>query len=293
MIIIRISDGLGNQMFQLAAGLAVSAERGASLRLDISCFADDRMQRRFELNRVFSCAAEIAGKADVRRILGWQHPHRVRRIMSRRGMAMLRRKELVIEPHFHYWPEINHVPSDCYLAGYWQSEKYFQKHTDEVRVRFTFKHPLTDNNAEIAEQISRVNAVSLHIRRGDYVSDSGTRAKHGVCLPGYYEKAIHYLAKRVESPHFFVFSDDMDWVRFNLKISHPCCFVAHNRGEESYNDMHLMSLCRYHIIANSSFSWWGAWLNPDKDKIVVAPERWFNNHPVYTGDIFPAGWITM
>ena len=293
MIISKITDGLGNQMFQYAAGLALAMKHGVALRLDISSFAKDKRHNGFELERVFKCTAEIAGDADMRSVLGWQSSFSVRRILSRKNMAVFRRKEFVFEPCFHYWPEINHLPHDCYLTGYWQSEKYFQTHASVIRADFTFKLPLTNINAELSEQIAQVNAVSLHIRRGNYASNPKILSKHGVCPMSYYKEAIRYIAERVEAPYYFVFSDDMDWVRANLKINSPCCYVVHNLGSESYNDMRLMSLCRHHIIANSSFGWWGAWLNPSTTKIVVAPKRWFNEYRANTEDLFPEGWITL
>ena len=293
MIISKITDGLGNQMFQYAAGRAIAEERGDSWRLDISGFANDERRHYFDLERIFNCRPEIAGETDVRVILGWQSSSLIRRLLSRKSMKAFRRENFVVEPHFHYWPEINHVPQDCYLAGYWQSEKYFQTHASLVRADLTFKPPLTDRNAELAEQIARVNAVSLHIRRGDYAGNHRMLSKHGVCPLSYYQEAIRYIAGRVSAPHYFVFSDDMDWVRANLTFHNPCCYVAHNRDSESYNDMRLMSLCRHHIIANSSFSWWGAWLNPSTTKIVIAPKRWFNEYPADTGDLFPEGWVTL
>ena len=208
-------------------------------------------------------------------------------------MAVFRRKEFVLEPHFHYWPKIKHVPRECFLFGYWQSEKYFKKYASAIRTDFTFTSPWSDMNAELSEQIARVNAVSLHIRRGDYLSNAVNRIKHGVCPANYYKEAVRYIAERVEAPHWFVFSDDMDWVRTNLKIDRSCCHAARNSGPESYNDMRLMSLCRHHIIANSSFGWWGAWLNPDTEKIVVAPKRWFNDYPANTEDLLPEGGFTL
>lgn len=136
-------------------------------------------------------------------------------------------------------------------------------------------------------------AVSLHVRRGDYVSDARTHAAHGLCSIDYYRAAVRYIIDRVEAPEFFVFSDDIAWARGNLDISHPCHYLDHNRGAESYNDMRLMSLCHHHIIANSSFSWWGAWLNPRDDKIVVAPARWFASGNRRLDDLFPPGWVTL
>ena len=293
MIISNITDSLGNQMFQYAAGLAIAMKHGVSLRLDTSGFAKDKRHNVFEIKRVFNCTAEIAGEADMRSVLGWQSSLPVRRILSRRSMAVFRREKIVFEPHFHYWPEINHAPRECFLVGYWQSEKYFRTYASEVSADFTFKPLLTNVNVELSEQIAHVNAVSLHVRRGDYATNPRNMRKHGVCPSNYYKEAIRYIAERVEAPYYFVFSDDMDWVRANLNINSPCCYVVHNRCSESYNDMRLMSLCRHHIIANSSFSWWGAWLNPSTTKIVVAPKRWFNDYPANTEDLMPEGWVTL
>ena len=293
MIISRITGGLGNQMFQYAAGRALALERGSSWRLDISDFTNYNHQQGFELERIFHCLVAFASNGDVRGMLGWQHSSLSRKILSRRSMRVLRHKQFIIEPHFHYWPEINNAPRDCYLSGYWQSEKYFKMYARVIRADFSFQLPLTNRNAEIAEKIAQVNAVSLHVRRGDYASNPKLLAKHGVCPLTYYEAAIQYITAHIAAPHFFVFSDDMDWVRANLQIKQPCYYIFHNRGVESYNDMRLMSLCRHHIIANSSFSWWGAWLNPSPAKIVLAPQRWFNDYPVNLEDLLPAGWIPL
>ncbi len=198
----------------------------------------------------------------------------------------------MVEPHFHYWPGICNVPLPNYLMGYWQSERYFADVAQTIRTDFTFRQPMIGRNHELVEEIGAVNAVSLHVRRGDYANNLRTKATHGVCPLDYYEAAIRYIAERVEAPHYFVFSDDMEWVRANLRIQLPCSYVDHNQGAESYNDMRLMSLCKHHIIANSSFSWWGAWLNPCDDKVVVAPKNWFANSND-TKDLLPFGWATL
>jgi hypothetical protein len=151
---------------------------------------------------------------------------------------------------------------------------------------------LSGKNADIAEQIGRVNAVSLHVRRGDYVKNPKTTATHGLCSLDYYHTAIRYIYETVEQPYFFIFSDDMAWVKEHLKIDAPCQYVDHNQGKESFNDMHLMSLCKHHIIANSSFSWWGAWLNSSPEKIVIAPNKWFANQNNIK-DLLPNDWVTL
>ena len=290
MVITNLIGGLGNQMFQYTAARALSLKRNVSLRVDISGFANYGLHQGFELQRIFNCPAEIASEADVRGILGWQYPSSIRQLLSRPGMGAFRRKGLVVEPYFHHWQEIKNVPSDCYLTGYWQSEKYFLEVATQMRRDFSFRLPLENQNAELAKQIDQVNAVSLHVRRGDYTNNPKTTKKHGLCSLDYYQAAIRYIAERVTPPHFFVFSDDIAWVKNNLKIDFPHQYVDFNHGAESYNDMRLMSMCKHHIIANSSFSWWGAWLNPRMDKIVVAPKHWFANQTDIQ-DLLPLGWV--
>lgn len=292
MIISKIIGGMGNQMFQYAAGRALSLEYDQPLRLDVSGFANYGLHQGFELQRVFYCQSEIADESEVRNILGWPFSPGIRKQLARKSLALFRSKGFIVEPHYHYWPEIKNVPPNCYLDGYWQSEKYFQDAASVIRVDFTFKTPLANRNAEIVEHIGQQNSVSLHIRRGDYATDSNTNATHGLCSLDYYRNAIQYVAERIKHPFFYIFSDDIAWVKDNLKMNLPCQYIDHNRGAESYNDMRLMSLCRHHIIANSSFSWWGAWLNPRPEKIVIAPQKWFaNNNNIK--DLFPQGWVTL
>jgi hypothetical protein len=294
LIITHITGGIGNQMFQYAAGRALSLERKQPLRLDVSGFAGNGPHQGFELQRVFDCPVEIATQAEMRNILGWQSPARIRRVLARPSLAGFCRDGFIVEPHFHYWPEIKNVSSASYLHGYWQSEKYFRQIASVILADFTFKIPFTSRNAELADHIKQVDAVSLHVRRGDYVRNEKTNARHGLCSLQYYQAAIQNISEKVEQSHFFIFSDDIAWAKDNLSMDLPCQYVDLNRGAESYNDMHLMSVCRHHIIANSSFSWWAAWLNPDQEKIVVAPKKWFaDEKKLNIKDLFPQGWVTL
>lgn len=292
MLIVNIIGGLGNQMFQYAAGRALSLERGVPLRLDISDFANYHLHQGFQLQRIFNCAADIANDEEIRSILGWQSSLIARRLLLQKGMAAFRRKEMVAEPQFNYWPGIKNIPNPSYLIGYWQSEKYFLDMAAQIRKDFSFRLPLESQNAEFAQQISQVNAVSLHVRRGDYASNPATTVTHGLCSLDYYRASIQHIAERIQRPYFFVFSDDIAWVKENLNIDFPHWHVNHNHGLESYNDMRLMSLCQHHIIANSSFSWWGAWLSSNLDKIVVAPKRWFANK-MDGHDLIPNQWVII
>lgn len=291
MVISRLLGGLGNQMFQYAAARALSLRKGTTLALDVSAFDHYELHQGFELNKIFNCTFDVASRADIKSVLGWQSTVAIQRIVSRKPFSLFIRKHFIAEPQFNYWSGINSLKNDCYLSGYWQSEKYFADFVDQIREDFKFQR-MAGVNAELSRQIKDVNAVSLHVRRGDYVNNQKTNATHGLCTLDYYRDAIRYLADRAEQPQFFIFSDDLEWVKNNLKIDFPFVYVQHNRDKESYNDMHLMSLCRHHIIANSSFSWWGAWLNSNIEKIVVAPKKWFADQ-TDVRDLLPDGWITL
>ena len=292
MIISQIIGGLGNQMFQYAAGRALSLKLGVSLALDVSGFSSYGLHQGFELDRLFYSDIKFASELDICSLLGWQNSPAVRRILSRSSMKAFRSKEFVFEPHFEYWQAINEIPNECYLMGYWQSEKYFSAIAQQIRDDFVFRPELNNQNAQLALKISQLNAISLHIRRGDYANNPTVTSTHGLCHISYYQNAINYISAQVEQPYFFIFSDDMGWVKENLKIDLPCIYIDHNQGAESYNDMRLMSLCRHHIIANSSFSWWGAWLNASPDKIVIAPKQWFTTSS-NTNDLLPQSWIKL
>lgn len=292
MIVTNIVGGLGNQMFQYAVGRSLSLMHKVPLRLDIGEFSRHAIHQGFELDHVFSLPVGLADAEDLRAILGWQSSRFAMRLLTRPEAHILRSRQLIVEPHFQYFSGITEVPSSCYLKGYWQSERYFSAVADLIRDDFTFSSPLAGANIQIANKIAGVNAVSLHVRRGDYVNNQNTLSVHGVCSLDYYVRAIAYIAQRVTDPVFFIFSDDLDWVRGTLRMEYPCHYVCNNRGGESYNDMRLMSFCKHHVIANSSFSWWGAWLNPSHTKIVVAPKQWFAR-PVDVSDLLPDGWVPL
>lgn len=288
MVIANILGGLGNQMFQFAAARALALDRGTDLRLDTSGFADYRLHQGFQLGEAFAGDFHVATGSDIRAILGWQRTRIAQRILARPAMARLRKDSLVIEPHFQYWEGIHGAPARCYLKGYWQSERYFLRHARRLRADFSFRSPLSERNAVLADRIRQCDAVSLHVRRGDYVLNHVTAATHGLCSLDYYQAAVRHIVQHIGNPVFFVFSDDMPWVKQHLVLPGPVEHVDHN--QRAYDDMHLMSLCKHHVIANSSFSWWGAWLNPGPDKIVVAPRQWFAVERA-TEDLLPATWV--
>ena len=276
-------------MFQYAAGRFLSMLHEVPLRLDTQDFKGYTLHNGFELHRIFDIDAQIASNRDVRQVLGWRAFNPLRRKLFHKRFLKFRGTSLFVDSLSNYRYNLTNMPDACYLMGNWQSERYFVHIMDTIRSDFRFRTAPAGKNAELAELISNTTAVSLHIRRGDIAVDPTSLAVHGLCSLDYYRKAIEYVAPKLAKPEFVIFSDDMHWVRENLHVSYPCYYVNNNKGLESFNDMRLMSMCQHHIIANSSFSWWGAWLNPSKEKIVVAPQRWFAAN-YDSSDIVPSSW---
>jgi len=292
MIIANLIGGLGNQMFQYATGRAVAHRHNVPLLLDASGFAHYDL-RRYELDEL-SIQARLATDEELARAgVKTKAPTLLNRVGKALGLG--RPASLLKEASFTYDARIEQVTSPAYLDGYWQSERYFSNIADLLRKEFTLKAPTDAANEHIAAQIREAGqrAVSLHIRRGDYVNNPQTAQYHGVCSLEYYRAAVDYIAARVSSPHFFVFSDDHAWVSENFKLDHAVTLVDVNGADRGVWDMALMKACRHHVIANSSFSWWGAWLNPHADKIVAAPQRWFSGASHDTTDLVPASWIRL
>ena len=292
MIVSHILGGIGNQMFQYAAGRSLASHLNVCFKLDLNDFDRYTLHHGYELKRVFDVPIEPTSPDELKSILGLRRLSLMKKILRRKQFSILKGQKFIVEPHFNFWSEFFSLNSSAYLYGYWQSEKYFRTIEKVIRDDFTFKKPLSGNNLLIANQIDQTNAISLHIRRGDYLTDLKTNRIMSVCGISYYERAISYMAEKVLNPVFYVFSDDMDWVKQSISITYPTVYVDHNQGEDSYVDMQLMSLCGHHIIANSSFSWWGAWLNPNIKKMVVAPRLWFKNGN-NDSDLIPNKWIRL
>jgi hypothetical protein len=177
------------------------------------------------------------------------------------------------------------------ISGNWQSETYFKDAEKEIRSDLTLKKPLSEKAEEFKKLITASNSVSIHVRRGDYAENDRTKMKHGLCSPEYYSKAIAYVNEKISSPKFFVFSDDIAWVKSNLNLPSSTVFVSGNNISEC-EELVLMSTCKHNIIANSTFSWWGAWLNTSPEKIIVAPKIWFASG-IPENDLIPENWIRI
>ncbi|NVN92664.1 MAG: alpha-1,2-fucosyltransferase [Desulfuromonadales bacterium] len=293
MIIVRLSGGIGNQMFQYAAGRSLATLRKVPLKLDLSGFkntaAGDTI-RSFALG-TFAITAESAQPEEVRELCGTHGNPRAKTMQNLADrLVPMPFKTRFREPHFHYTPDLLRLGNNVYLDGFWQSEKYFRDVRQIIQDEFSFRKPLTGENATMAENIASCSAVALHVRRGDFEANPVTNRYHGTCPPEYYRQAMTLVSGMVSNPHFFIFSDDPAWCRKNLDPSRAMTFVDHNTTDSADEDLRLMSLCGHAIIANSSFSWWGAWLIHNPDKVVVAPHKWFNERTINTDDLIPSSW---
>jgi hypothetical protein len=265
MKIIKIQGGLGNQMFQYAYGRNLELQ-GKKVVFDTSFFNGSRTKsntpRTFNLNQF-----NIKTKA---KFITKSHP-----LLS--IVAKIKRKLGYIQ------------------EGYWQKEKYFIKIADLIRLEFTPKIPLSTNTLKYAQIITPIiNSVSVHIRRGDNVTNPCSIKYHGVCSLNYYQESFKKITEQIKTNDItvFVFSDDIVWARQNLILPYQTHFIL---GDNISNaeEIYLMSLCKHNIIANSSFSWWGAWLNQNPNKIVIAPKQWLVNKTADELDILPKDWIQM
>lgn len=292
MVVVKLLGGLGNQMFQYAAARSVANRLGVELLIDISAFESYDL-RRYELAS-FRIHGRVASLSDVNNI-GFSNQLPAWILCLLRMMGFLSHPVVYKESSFAFDENILKVSPPIYLDGYWQSEQYFFNLASDLRREFTLNQPLDEVNHKMLEQIQHPSreAVSLHIRRGDYVSNAQTAQFHGLCSLEYYRLAVDYISENVSNPHFFIFSDDLKWVRENLLLNHPMTLVDVNDANHGVFDITLMSSCRHHIIANSSFSWWGAWLNSYVGKIVIAPKRWFADATLDTSDLIPGSWIRL
>lgn len=289
MVTVDIFGGLGNQMFQYALGRHLSIRNGVPLairHINVEAFS----AREYELGcfKLTSGVRVVEGSSHSKFVQILRLGDRLRRLFPKDSGLLIQEKGFAFDPSI-----LELTAKSIHLAGYWQSEKYFKGIRETILEDFTPAHSLSGHNQEIAEEIQNSNSVGVHVRRGDYVVDRKTNEYHGVCGPDYYRRAVEIIAKKVSEPVFYFFSDDMGWVKKNLKTRFKNVYVDWNTDDHSYVDMVLMSHCKHNILANSSFSWWGAWLNRNKDKIVVAPKKWFQDPSVDTRDLIPGGWIKV
>jgi hypothetical protein len=290
MIIARLIGGLGNQMFQYALGRHLSIKNGTTLKLDISELITtnenmDTTIRNYELNN-FNIVDKISSNDDV--LFVRQNKSKFLKIIKKITPYHLR--AVVREKDLSYDKKILTIEDkivDKYLDGYWQTELYFKEIREQLLEDFSLKNEISDLIVEISNKIKDTESISLHIRRGDYVKRYSDY--YHIQSIDYYLKALKIIKDMHPNSKVFVFSDDIEWCEDNLNLQTETYFVKSNK---SFEDIYLMSLCDHNIIANSSFSWWGAWLNNNPDKICIAPKKWFNDKKL-KNNIIPEKWITI
>lgn len=284
MIISHIIGGMGNQFFQYAAGRYLSLRHGVELKLDIRDFEGYDL-RKFELGQLpTSFTLATPGEVDGLRPAG----------KFGKALQYLRPKKYRTyhrERHFHYDPSFQKIGPSCYLKGNFQSPLYFESIRPALLTELAIPDQKISGVKAFGERLFSENSVSVHIRRTDYTKPRFLEY-HGLCPAEYYREAISLLREKYPDLTFYFFSDDMDWVRREIDLR-EATYVSGEIARSHFEDFYLMSCCRHNIIANSSFSWWAAWLSQRLEKTVIAPRRWFDQGPKDTGDLFPRDWILL
>lgn len=294
MIIVRLRGGLGNQLFQFAAAYSLAHHKGVELKSDLYTYIKHPL-RKYELGH-FNIQLPEATRDEVHRFTGSNF---LVRYLNKKN-NYFNCPGVFAQPHYHFYEDFFSLPDPIYLSGYWQSEKYFTNVANDIKKVVTPRVPMDERNKDIISSMSS-NSVAIHIRRTDYNPNSFFQPM-GL---DYYRRAFQAIQEKIDKPQYFVFSDDITWSRQQLTDLPNAIFVDHNKGDDSFKDLLLMSSCKHQIIANSTFSWWAAWLNDFKDKTVIAPQTWFHNtwvtkkEPVYpsrfynTKDLVPSTWVRL
>jgi len=286
VLIVRLLGGLGNQLFQYATGRAAAQQLGVPLRLDARYLARKGHHSGLALE-AFNITAEQASPAQLARFPQWK-------IQLTRGLRKLVRPlgGIYHEHGTGFDPRALQRRPGQMLSGFWQSERYFQPVADTLRTELTLCQPLPDVAEPLLHAMHQPGSVALHVRRGDYVRNAAALARHGVCSAAYYRAGVAHIAAAVAQPTFFVFSDDPAWAQQALGLPANSVYVSGPRFRPEH-DLVMISACQHQIIANSTFSWWGAWLNPNPRKIVIAPTPWYDDPALGSHDLIPESWTQL
>lgn len=289
---VAIFGGLGNQMFQYALAIAMDAS-GIPTKISVNDYMLNRHYQGFELLKAFNVAIPIRDRFRVyvmnrfRPMLVNVSDSTVRKVITR---LLNNRSNVYNEIKEYYFDENVFEQESVFLVGTWQSMKYFESQKTLIKEVFNFNKPSDLVNLKLANEIQSKNAVAVHVRRGNFIKPELADSRMLNDSLNYYHKAFNIINESVENPVFYIFSDDIQWAKENFKGTN-FVFVSHNKGSNSYLDMYLMTLCQHFIIANSSFSWWGAWLADNKDKKVIMPTPWVKK--MDCSSIYPTGWLTL
>lgn len=276
MKIIKIIGGLGNQMFQYALAVVLQKKwKDEEIKLDLHGFNGYHKHQGYQLDEIFGHRFKAASLKEVAQ-LSWPYPHyQLWRVGSR---LLPKRKTMVCESvDCRFQSDLLNLEGSLYYDGYWQDERYFKAFRTEIIETFKFTPLVGDSNRKVENMLKEGRFASLHVRRGDYLKEP---LFQNTCDIAYYQRAISRLNQMADPYCYLIFSNDIAWCKTHIE---PLCdgrrthYVDWNHGKESYRDMQLMTFCKHHIIANSSFSWWGAWLSTANDGITIAPHQWYAN----------------
>ena len=286
MKIVNIIGGLGNQMFQYALLIALRERFKEDIFVDTTSFATYGLHNGLELEKVFGIRLHLASIKDIEKLAYYSPNYKWNRIMKR---CFPRKKTTCYEfPLTKFIKEKLYLAGDMYYEGYWQHYSYFDEYRDIIKQEYHFQGSFNEEALMIRNAIINDNSVAIHIRRGDYLKE---KDYIGICDLEYYRAAIDILNKRYATLHYYIFSNDLEWCKENIApLLKQYSFVDCHKGEESYKDMWLMSLCKNMILANSSFSWWAAYLN-ENEGVIIAPKKWTNNSKTYSRQL--PNWILV
>lgn len=294
MIIVKLLGGLGNQMFQYAMGRKLAHLHHTSFKFEIDgLLAGEDIRKTYELG-IFNIPEISFTKPGE--TIPFKRKTRFKSKRLNKVINKLIKRSMIIEAgHYHYNDNfIRNSSPNSYIRGLWQSEYYFKDIESIIRNDFSFKYPLEGENLDLANKLKQMtNSVSVHVRRGEFADNTKYNQLIGVCDLTYYHEAMKTIEEKLGDIQYLVFSDNIPWVKENLPLNSKAIFVDYNTNKDHYRDMQLMSLCNHNIIANSTFSWWGAWLNKNQDKIVIAPKNWFAGWNYNTKDLIPYKWIKL
>lgn len=286
MVITSIYGGLGNQMFQYAIGKSISVTRYVDFKIDTFKINNSNyIARDFSLIK-FNISAELANMSEVKK---FHNSKSLDFIFGKLYQKNIRLSKKIFEKKAFHFDEKMLLLSNGYLDGYWQCYKYFEDIREVLLKEFTLVNEMNLENKLICDKINELNSISIHIRRGDYVKDKKNKTIYNVFGLEYYHNAVEFITKKIDNPYFFVFSDDLEWASKNLNLTNAT-YVDVNSTQNPENDLILMSNCKHNIIANSTFSWWGAWLNQNSEKIIIAPKKWMSTLESLD-DLYPCTWI--
>lgn len=294
-VTVTLCGGLGNQLFQYATARAVAMRCNAALRLDLSWFDEvlatpNVTPRKYALAPFFLPVHLAHAKPMDRRRFD-RLSFFFARVGRRLGFGA--KDNRFAEESFRFDERVLQLQAPAWLIGYWQSPRYFSDVASQIRQEIGTQRELTDACVALLKKIRATDSICIHIRRGDYVTNKDASSFHGLCSLDYYKNGVSHVKRGLDSPHGFVFSDDPAWARENLELGIDFTVVEANSVEEPHLDLWLMSACQHFVIANSSLSWWGAWLAIGSSKRVVAPKRWFTNSDIDTRDLIPDDWIRL